>query len=62
VFQLFGAAASWEPTATDYRAEWNIPGNSAGAKVGLDVALNNVPPVLRKGFFSGFSCVSRVVQ
>jgi len=62
VFQLFGAAATWEPTATDYRAEWNIPGNGAGAKVGLDVGLNNVPPVLRKGFFSGFSCVSRVVQ
>jgi len=62
VFQLFGAAASWEPTATDYRAEWSIPGNTAGAKVGLDVGLNNVPPVLRRGFFSGFSCVSRVVQ
>lgn len=62
VLQMFGAAASWEPLATDYRAEWNIPGNSAGAKVGLDVGLNNVPPVLRKGFFSGFSCVSRVVQ
>lgn len=62
VFQLFGAAASWEPTASDYRAEWSIPGNGAGAKVGLDVGLNNVPPVLRKGFFAGFSCVSRVVQ
>lgn len=62
LFQLFGAAASWEPTATDYRAEWSIPGNSAGAKVGLDVGLNNVPPILRKGFFSGFSCVSKVVQ
>lgn len=62
VLQMFGAAASWEPTATDYRAEWSIPGSSAGAKVGLDVGLNNVPPILRKGFFSGFSCVSRVVQ
>ncbi|HXE59577.1 MAG TPA: ImcF-related family protein [Gemmatimonadaceae bacterium] len=62
VFQMFGAASSWEATASDYRAEWAIPGNSAGAKVGLDVALNNVPPVMRKGFFSGFACVSKVVQ
>lgn len=62
LFQLFDAAANWDASGTGYRAEWNLPGN-ATAKVGFDVELgNNIPPVLKKGFFAGFGCVGRVVQ
>jgi type VI secretion system protein ImpL len=62
LFQMFGAAATWQPAGNDYHADWNIPGSSTPAKVGFDVGLNNAPPVVRKDFFAGFTCVSKVVQ
>ena len=60
LFQLFDAAASWQPAGKNYRAEWVIPGSTE--RVQLQVDLGGAQPVLGKNYFSGFRCVGAVVR
>lgn len=60
IFQLFDAAASWQPSGKNYRAEWVIP--ASPERVQFQVDMGTAQPVLAKNYFSGFRCVGAVVR
>lgn len=60
-FQLFDHAARSTMTGNVLRAEWTAAGG-APVRVGLEVDFGRNAPVLRKGYFAGFTCVGRIAQ
>jgi hypothetical protein len=48
-------------TGNVLRAEWTAAGG-APVRVGLEVDFGRNAPVLRKGYFAGFTCVGRIAQ
>jgi type VI secretion system protein ImpL len=69
-FQFFGDAERTTPGPAGSRVEWvlKISGqpvrlpNGEPLRVILDVDSGGAPPVFQRGYFSGFSCVSRVTR
>jgi type VI secretion system protein ImpL len=60
-FRLFDHATRSTMTGNVLRAEWPAVGGS-DVLVGLEVDFGDSAPVLRKGYFSGFTCVGRIAQ
>jgi type VI secretion system protein ImpL len=62
LFQLMNAAASSQLSNNGYRLEWSAPNAGTAMRAGFDVNMGSLPMILRKGYFSGFRCTSRVVK
>ncbi len=60
-FRLFDRATRSTMTGNVLRAEWSAAGGEK-VRVGLEVDFGNSAPVLRKGYFAGFTCVGRIAQ
>lgn len=60
-FRLFDRATRSTMTGNVLRAEWPAAGGER-VRVGLEVDFGDSAPVLRKGYFSGFTCVGRIAQ
>ena len=60
-FRLFDNATRSTMTGNVLRAEWAAAGGEK-VRVGLEVDFGNSAPVLRKGYFAGFTCVGRIAQ
>lgn len=61
IFQLFAHADRWATLGNTTTVEWGSVGGGE-MRVGFDFDDATFPAVLRRGFFSGFRCVARVVQ
>jgi type VI secretion system protein ImpL len=61
VFQLFDHADHWATQGGTTSVEWSSTGGGE-LRVGFDFDNATFPAVLRRGFFDGFRCVSRVAQ
>jgi len=61
LFQLFDHADHWATQGSTTSVEWSSTGGGE-LRVGFDFDNATFPAVLRRGFFDGFKCVSRVAQ
>ena len=57
-FQLFHSAASWRSGATNV-VEWEAAGRP---RISMELVPRGGQPVMRRDYFSGYSCVSRVAR
>ena len=57
-FQLFHAAASWRSGATNI-VEWEAAGRP---RISMELVPRGGQPVMRRDYFSGYSCVGRVAR
>ncbi len=70
MFQLFQEADRWQTNGGLHAVEWSLrtrgqqstlPDGSA-LRVGMELSLEGLPPVMQKGYLSGLSCVSDIAR
>ncbi|HEX6534378.1 MAG TPA: ImcF-related family protein [Gemmatimonadaceae bacterium] len=70
VFEMFNQADRWQTMGNVHTVEWVVRTggqpmtlkDGTQVKVAFEVNLGSAPPVLRKGYFAGLHCVSRVAR
>ncbi len=59
LFKFF-QQADWQPSGDTWRLSWTM--DDSGATVQADLNLGGLDPILRRGFFDGFSCPRSFVR